>query len=115
MSFDTKDAEILRGWLSERREAISPWISALLDDHAQQQAELSRMRTALEELIACKDLKDAIDNNDSDGIDRTFAELDDMVKDYERRKPLAWKAARAAIAERALAPEERALTAGSGL
>lgn len=49
MSFDTKDAEILRGWLSERREAISPWISALLDDHAQQQAELSRMRTALEE------------------------------------------------------------------
>jgi hypothetical protein len=60
---------------------------------------------ALAELVACKDLKDGIEAAEraiivspACAIDyRKDAELRGMRMDYERRKPAAWEAARAAL------------------
>jgi hypothetical protein len=52
---------------------------------------------ALRELIACKDLKDAMVTTRSDPY--YITEADRMELEYERRKPLAWANARAALAE----------------
>lgn len=50
-------------------------------------AEVEALRTALAELVACKDMKDA-------GLCSTEDE-----DEYFRRKPAAWSAARAALAQ----------------
>jgi hypothetical protein len=55
---------------------------------------MSKLAEALRELIACKDLKAQIGANNTDAED-----------DYVRRKPLAWEAARAALAEHDAAPQ----------
>lgn len=54
-----------------------------------------RLRAALTELVACKDLKDRVEvlNHDRE----RGAEWKEAFNEYARRKPLAWAAARAAI------------------
>lgn len=55
---------------------------------------------ALLELVACKELKDRIDAADLSLYSIADAErANDMQAEYDRRKPLAWEAARAAIAK----------------
>lgn len=61
-----------------------------------QQAQIERLRAALAELVACKDLKDAMQTTRSDPYYITQA--DSMEIEYSRRKPLAWDAARSALA-----------------
>jgi hypothetical protein len=61
------------------------------------------MRVALEELVACKDLKDSVrlvhvgTGMEALPDDQTY---DRVMREYKRRQPLAWKAARAALAQR---------------
>lgn len=50
--------------------------------------------SALRELVECKDLKDAIDETDAS----QFEGVDAKQHEYNRRKPLAWAAARAVLA-----------------
>lgn len=64
---------------------------------------LHKVESALRELVACKDLKEAITSDPSE--ERT-PEFEAMVAEYNRRKPLAWKAARAAIASLRESPTE---------
>lgn len=75
---------------------IHPRPQERIEELEQQRDELL---TALSELVELKDLKDRIDTADLCTYDFDDAEaaqsLDD---DYSRRKPLAWDAARAAIA-----------------
>jgi len=59
----------------------------------QYRRDAERLRAALVELVACKDLKDAIDSK----VTMT-AESERNRLMYLRRKPLAWTAAREAIA-----------------
>lgn len=56
-----------------------------------------RTRAVLEELVALKDLKDHLDRPSIRDLDS--GELPAMRRDYERRKPLAWDAARALLKE----------------
>jgi hypothetical protein len=60
------------------------------------EAQVAELRKALAELIACKDLKDAFEPHFFQTGQHT-AEHARMKLDYERRKPLAWKAARAIV------------------
>lgn len=48
---------------------------------------------ALTELVACKDLKDAIDRSPPGDLDAVNNKLDDL-DEYRRRKTAAWDAAR---------------------
>lgn len=75
-------------------------------------AEALRLEDALRELVACKDLKEAIASDPSE--ERT-PEFDSMVAEYNRRKPLAWKAARAEIARRRESPTEQIVADRVGL
>lgn len=77
--------------------------------HAQ---ELDRLRSvnaellaALQELVACKDLKRRAAklmakyrNLQQKWADADFEEYDRLTSEYGRRQPLAWETARAAIA-----------------
>jgi hypothetical protein len=56
-----------------------------------QTAQVARLTEALRELVACKDLKDAVLRGESGDPATDYAA-------YVRRKPLAWEAARAALA-----------------
>jgi hypothetical protein len=72
-----------------------PEAAALLRELASEQAEIERLRAALTELVACKDLKDRLD---SPGIaDLDSGRLPTMRRGYDSRKPRAWAAARAAL------------------
>ncbi len=53
------------------------------------------MRAALEELVDCKNLKDQIDATHWREVGTNAHHV--MLNEYERRKPLAWAAARTAI------------------
>jgi hypothetical protein len=54
----------------------------------------------LRELVACKDLKTRIrDCNIAAVDDEGYALVEVMEREYERRKPLAWDAARRALAD----------------
>ena len=53
-------------------------------------AEPTALREALAELVACKDLKERIEAN--------FGARPEQKAEYARRQPLAWEAARAALA-----------------
>jgi hypothetical protein len=64
----------------------------LADERA---VEIARLREALAELIACKDLKDAMLTVRSDPYYITQA--DRMESQYDQRKPVAWERARAAL------------------
>ena len=56
-----------------------------------------RVRAALEELVACKDLKEKAARLHAQ---RPWPqEAENATNEYERRQPLAWKAARAALQE----------------
>ena len=62
-------------------------------------AESMRLRAALAELVACKDLKEWLGKPGSAGEQfngRDF-EAGEAVAEYRRRRPLAWTAARAAL------------------
>jgi hypothetical protein len=67
-------------------------------------ASASALESALEELVALKGLKEEelrLRQRRVCAIERDVAELDRvdrMREDYNRRKPLAWEAARAALA-----------------
>jgi hypothetical protein len=64
---------------------------------------MSDLRKALEELVALKDLADQFDAMKQDVRDvATAAVLEGIQHEYQRRKPAAWAAARAALA----APQE---------
>ena len=57
---------------------------------------MSDIRKALEELVALKDLKQRIAGLNEQTYFRGGKEL---ALEYERRKPIAWAAARAALAQ----------------
>ena len=85
---------------------ITPEDIAALRSAAEQMAqEIARLLAcvdaadAVRELVECEALKDRIDNNDHDGVDRTFAELHAMTEEYQRRKPLAWSRASAIVGD----------------
>lgn len=67
------------------------------------------VRAALQELVALKDLKDRLEGPllNARGNERQWCEVSD---EYERRKPLAWAAARAALAADSGNPESSHLT-----
>lgn len=55
---------------------------------------------ALEELVACKDLADKFDSLAQDFYNfATAAVVDEIHAEYLRRKPVAWAAARSALAK----------------
>ncbi len=60
--------------------------------------EVKRLRAALAELVACKDLKDRIENTPF--LDQGTRAWHDLRNEYQTRKPLAWAAARAALGEK---------------
>lgn len=67
---------------------------------------MSDIRKALEELVALKDLKDKAERGvtvmgdaAARGMCASFDEQAAGLGEYERRKPLAWAAARAALAQ----------------
>lgn len=66
-------------------------------DAAPKSLEIPRAVAALRELVECKDLHDRIDlialSNPP-----SWTQHDALVDDYARRKPLAWAAARSALA-----------------
>lgn len=67
-------------------------------------------RQALAELVACKDLADQFDALKQDVHDfATAAVLEGIQAEYQRRKPLAWANARAALAAQPVAPKGFAL------
>lgn len=106
--------------LVEKREAMRDWRSrrsAHLDAAAQRPiaapgpdekneglGEPTALRAALEELVALKDLKElaareysGLYENSTDYAHARFKHAE-RIADYERRKPIAWTAARAALA-----------------
>ena len=68
-------------------------------------AEIERLRAALTELVALKDMKDSIEHwlrDESTGEQWPAMPLSERMvtaKEYSKRKPLAWGAARAALKE----------------
>lgn len=54
---------------------------------------ISAIEAALRELVACKDLKEQVEN----GLAGSSDELAELQAEYERRKPLAWASARMVI------------------
>jgi len=63
------------------------------------------LREALAELVACKDLKERIDaivaaEECNIAYNQRFLEWQELTREYSRRKPLAWSAARAALARK---------------
>lgn len=69
-------------------------------------AEANALRAALEELVACKDLKDEESRRRQRRecsrlrpVGNALAEVNATRDDYNRRKPLAWAAARAVLAQ----------------
>jgi hypothetical protein len=61
-----------------------------------QDTEITRLRAALSELVACKNLKDELTRMQSDPYYVTKA--GQLELEYDRRKPAAWKAAQEALA-----------------
>lgn len=76
------------------REAADE-IELLRAQLAERDRDVERLRAALVELVACKDLKDELTRLRSDPYYITQADIREAA--YERRKPAAWGAARAAI------------------
>ncbi len=60
------------------------------------QSHGEKMRAALAELVACKDLKDRLDAAFK-SAHASLAQIGSMEEEYRRRKPLAWAAARALV------------------
>ena len=71
---------------AERERAYAQYAAA--------QATAERLTKALAELVACKDLRDAIDCQ----VWPNEEQRERARRDYAYRKPLAWSAARAALA-----------------
>lgn len=65
------------------------------DPHGECAAEIHRLQELLRELVACEDLKDHLDAapENQDDYEREIDRLN--REDYERRKIIAWSAARA--------------------
>lgn len=61
-------------------------------------AKIDLLYNALKELVECKDLADRFDELKQDVHDfATAAVLEGVQAEYQRRKPAAWAAARAAL------------------
>jgi hypothetical protein len=58
--------------------------------------EIERLREALTELVELKDMKARIENHHTLPFHEA-RRIPEMKADYERRKPLAWQAARALV------------------
>ena len=87
------------GWGFHYDGASGPCYKCLAEEKGEDElAKVKRQRAtllaALKELVACKDLKAMLEYGRLDFNEREFAE-----SDYNMRKPAAWIAARAAIAE----------------
>lgn len=75
------------------RSASCDDVARAVDREMDLQAEAARLRAALAELVACKDLIDSIEHADmGDPAEEA------VLAEYARRKPLAWAAARKALA-----------------
>lgn len=59
-------------------------------------ASAPELLAALQELLACKEIKDRLDADRNDPVTHERANL---AADYECRKPWAWKAARTIVAK----------------
>ena len=60
--------------------------------------DLTACRAALRELVECKDLHDRIEARDLSDYSVSDAErTQELAEEYDRRKPLAWSAARAIL------------------
>lgn len=81
----------------DQQNDLAAYIASLSPDRI---LALCDAADALRELVECEALKDRIDNNDHDGVDRTFAELHAMTEEYQRRKPLAWSRASAIVGDK---------------
>lgn len=69
---------------------------------AARDAEIERLREALSELVACRDIKRRIAIEQATMIPETdddFAELDRLMTDLANRQPKAWAAAEVALAQ----------------
>ena len=77
-------------------ETVQGWIDALAQATATSAATTSAESEVLRELVELKDLKDGM-------AGRAPWRQREMQADYERRKPFAWAAARAALAARPVA------------
>ena len=90
------DAPSVRIPLSEIEAMIerTATIEAGLMTATENETELIALRAALDELIACRDLKEHIDKLCSSGERVEINDLRRLRLDYELRKPLAWAEAR---------------------
>jgi len=87
---------LARGWYEVPGRTEREMVLQILSLLAGEQAEPS-VRAALEELVACKDLKEKAARLHAQ---RPWPqEAENATNEYERRQPLAWKAARAALQE----------------
>jgi hypothetical protein len=83
-------------------EFVKQQLEAITAMRDSAEARIAQLETALRELVACKDLKDEesrLRQRRECSILRqpnSLAEANAMRDDYNRRKPLAWSAARAA-------------------
>ena len=73
------------------------WLTAITDYLALER-QLDELAEALTELIACKDLKDSIDGGKFFIGHDPYRSVNDAGTEYKLRKPLAWEAARKALA-----------------
>ena len=80
----TRDALITLGWTPPSREATTSAALAMTD----------KVRAALAELVECKELKARWSFESGAGL--TWKSFEAKAE-YERRQPLAWKAAREAL------------------
>ena len=73
-------------------------LAAAKTEIATLRAALAERQAAINELVACKDLREQIDALDAVLYSIADADrADDMQAEYNRRKPLAWSAARALV------------------
>lgn len=66
-------------------------------------AQAEKMNEALAELVACKDLWDRIEGSEVESPE----EMIETIDEYGRRKPEAWRRARAVLAELSETNDER--------
>lgn len=103
MSIDTKK---LRQAAASVRAFLKPEygreIAAAADHIDAQAAEIEALHSIVKELVACDDLKKRIAVAQHACIpesDEDFAEMDSLSGDLAKRNPVAWSAARAALAQ----------------
>lgn len=85
--------------IAEREDAI--YLANCAMDYPQLVADRAALVEALRELVACKDMKDFLDEDGTkSAMDAVLTPGDraDRMAEYRKRKPLAWQLARALLA-----------------